>query len=134
MHEDRIRKEITYSAVPSGGPGGQHANKVSSKVILRFDIPGSEALTLEEKELLLTSLATKLNAEGHLLLSCDESRSQHQNKEIVTKRFLEVLQSAVAPKKKRIPTKAGKATKARRMEKKKKQAFKKALRRKPDLE
>ena len=134
MHEDRIRKEITYSAVPSGGPGGQHANKVSSKVILRFDIPGSEGLTLEEKELLLTSLATKLNAEGHLLLSCDESRSQHQNKEIVTKRFLEVLQSAVAPKKKRIPTKAGKATKARRMEKKKKQAFKKALRRKPDLE
>jgi len=134
MNEEQLRKEFSYSAVPSGGPGGQHANKVSTKVILRFDISASAALTFEEKQLLLVRLGQKTNAEGQLSLSCDESRSQHQNKETVTGRCVEMLQRALAPEKKRIPTRVGKAEKARRMEKKKKQAFKKALRRKPDIE
>ena len=134
MNEDQLRKEFSYSAVPSGGPGGQHANKVSTKVILRFDMFASNALSSDEKQLLLTRLGQKLTAEGQLMLSCDESRSQRQNKETVTGRCIEMLQSALVPEKKRIPTKAGRAEKARRMEKKKKQAYKKALRRKPDID
>ena len=134
MNADQLQKEFSYSAVPSGGPGGQHANKVSTKVILRFDLAASEALSSGEKELLLARLGQKLNAEGQLLLSCDESRSQHRNRETVTGRCIEILQRALTPEKKRIPTSAGKAAKARRMEKKKRQAYKKALRRRPDLD
>lgn len=87
-----IKSELTYKAIRSSGAGGQHVNKVSSKVSLQFDLQNSDGLTDEEKELLNKNIPTKLTKEGILLLSADESRSQFKNKELVTERLFDLLE------------------------------------------
>ena len=134
MNPELIIKELNFKAVRSSGAGGQHVNKVSSKVELNFDLINSIALSLEEKELLQKKLKTRLTKEFILILQCDESRSQHKNKEIVIKRFFEVITNGLIVPKKRKPTKPSKSSIKKRLEKKKKQAFKKVFRRKPNLE
>ena len=90
-------------------------------------------LTSEEKELLLKNLQTKLTKEGVLLLNCDESRSQHKNKEIVIKRFLALIINSLKVPKRRKATKPSKSSVQKRLDKKKKHAYKKAFRRKPEI-
>ena len=131
MNIEKIIKEISFTAVRSGGPGGQHANKVSSKVVLMFDIPGSASISEAQKARLVQKLAGKLNSREQLILTCDESRSQHKNKEIVTNRFITLLQETLKKQKKRVPTRVSKGEKARRLEAKKKRGVKKSLRQKP---
>lgn len=131
MNVEKILKEISFTAVRSGGPGGQHANKVSSKVVLMFDIPDSESISETEKERLVQKLTGRLNSREQIILTCDESRSQHKNKEIVTNRFITLLQETLKKQKKRVPTRVSKGEKARRMEAKKKRGLKKSLRQKP---
>ena len=131
MNVEKILKEISFTAVRSGGPGGQHANKVSSKVVLMFDIPDSESISDAEKERLVQKLTGRLNSREQLILTCDESSSQHKNKEIVTNRFIALLQETLKKQKKRVPTRVSKGEKARRMEAKKKRGLKKTLRQKP---
>ena len=60
MNKDKIITELKFKAVRSSGAGGQNVNKVSSKVVLTFDLNNSEALSEEEKELLSTKLKSKL--------------------------------------------------------------------------
>jgi ribosome-associated protein len=134
MEIELLYHELKFSAVRSGGPGGQHANKVSSKVIVQFDIENSKALSEGEKTRLLDKLSTKLNKKNQISLTCDESRSQYKNKQIVTERLLTLFESALKEDKKRIPTKVGKLEKARRLEAKKKRGLKKSLRKKPKLD
>ena len=131
MNVDKILKEISFTAVRSGGPGGQHANKVSSKVVLMFDISESESLSDSQKERLTQKLTGRLNSNEQLILTCDESRSQHKNKEIVTNRFISLLEGALKKQKKRVATRVSKAEKARRLAAKKKRGVKKTLRQKP---
>ena len=131
MNVEKILKEISYTAVRSGGPGGQHANKVSSKVVLIFDISDSEAISKAQKKRLFETLAGRLNSREQLILTCDESRSQHKNKEIVTNRFISLLEAALKKQKKRVATRVSRAEKARRLEAKKKRGVKKTLRQKP---
>jgi len=139
MNSENIIKELKFKAVRSSGAGGQHVNKVSSKIELIFDLLNSPELLDEEKELLLKNLSSKLTKENILLLTCGESRSQHKNKEIVIKRFLKLLTNGLKVPKKRKPTKPSKSSKSskssikKRLEKKKKQAYKKALRNKPEI-
>ncbi len=133
MNAEKIIKELKFKAVRSSGAGGQHVNKVSSKVELLFDLQNSTEFTEEEKELLLQKLKSKLTKENVLLLSCDESRSQHKNKEIVVKRFLTLIISSLKIPKKRKATKPSKSSIQKRLDKKKKHAYKKAFRRKPEL-
>ena len=130
---ENILKELKFKAVRSSGAGGQHVNKVSSKVELIFDLQNSAEFTEEEKELLYKNLSSKLTKENNLLLTCDESRSQHKNKEIVIKRFLQLITNGLKVPKKRKPTKPTKSSIKKRLEKKKKQAYKKALRNKPEI-
>ena len=134
MNPELIKKELKFKAIRSSGAGGQHVNKVSSKVELSFDLINSAALSLEEKELLQKKLKTKLTKEFILIIQCDESRSQHKNKELVIKRFLELIINGLKVPKKRKATKPSKSSIRKRLEKKKKQAFKKVFRRKPNLE
>ena len=102
MEKSLLIQELQFKAVRSGGAGGQHVNKVSSKIELVFDLPASNALSEVEKEMIITKLASRLTKENMLLLQCDESRSQHKNKELVIKRFLELLENALKiPKKRR---------------------------------
>lgn len=134
MDAERLVREINFSAVRSGGPGGQHANKVSSKVILQFDLNQSAALTDQEKLWAAKNLATRLTKDNLLIMSCGESRSQHKNKEIVTQRFLTLMEKALAKPRKRIPTKVSKSVKLKRLSAKKKLGIKKSLRQKPKLD
>ncbi len=134
MDTERLVREINFSAVRSGGPGGQHANKVSSKVVLQFDLNQSEALTDQEKLSAAKNLSSRLTKDNILIISCDESRSQHKNKEIVTQRFLTLIARSLEKPKKRIRTKASKSAKLKRLSAKKKLGLKKSLRQKPDLD
>ena len=134
MDKQLLQNELEFSAVRSGGPGGQHANKVSSKVVVLIDIKNSQALSEKEKMRLFDKLSSKLNKKNQLMLTCDESRSQHQNKQIVIERLVTLLEAALKKEKIRIPTKVRKLEKARRMEDKKKRGLKKTLRQKPKLD
>ena len=134
MNKDKIIQELQFKAIRSGGAGGQHVNKVSSKVALTFDLNNSEALSEEEKERIALKLSNRLTKENLLLLQSDESRSQHKNKEIVIDRFLNILENALKVPKKRKKTKPSKSAVESRVKSKIRTAQKKALRRKNDLE
>lgn len=134
MNEKLIVKEIGYKAVRSGGPGGQHANKVSSKVVGNLDVSGSKALSDIEKLRLMDHLDHRLTADGELILSCDSSRSQHRNKALVAQRMVTLLKGALKKPRRRVPTKLSKGIKIKRAESKKQHSQKKALRRKPNID
>lgn len=133
FNEDLVISELTFKAIRSSGSGGQHVNKVSSKVILNFDLINSQVFSEEQQALLIKNLSNRLTVDGILILQSDDSRSQHKNKELVVKRFLELIQSSLIVPKKRKPTKISKAVKLKRLSKKKKQADKKANRKPPEI-
>lgn len=133
MNTSVIISELSFKASRSSGPGGQHVNKVSSRIELSFNITASEGLTNEEKLVLSQKLSTRINKLGVLQLQCGESRSQHKNKELVIKRFLNILKTNLHIPKKRKPTKPSKGAIKKRLENKQKQALKKANRRKPSF-
>jgi ribosome-associated protein len=95
---------------------------------LRFSIPGSNLLTDPEKELLLTVLKKKINADGFLIIVSQSERTQLKNKEKTVEKFYALLRKSLTPKKKRKPTKPGIAAKEKRLEDKKMVAEKKARR------
>ena len=134
METEKIITELTYKAVRSSGAGGQNVNKVSSKVVLSFDLQNSKALSEEEKELVLVKLTSRLTSENILILNCDEDRSQLKNKVIVTKRFLELLKNALIVPKIRKATKIPKSVIRKRIKDKKNISEVKNNRKKPDLE
>ena len=127
-------KELTFKAIRSSGAGGQHVNKVSSKIELIFNLNESIVFDDEHKERLLNKLQNRFTKDGVLIMQCDESRSQHKNKELVTKRFFELLESGLFVPKKRIPTKIPRAVIKKRLKNKRSLSDKKINRQKPDLE
>ena len=133
MEAHKIISELQYKAVRSSGAGGQNVNKVSSKVVLSFDLKNSQALSDEEKLLLETNLASRLTNDLVLILNCDEDRSQFKNKEIVTKRFLELIRKALIVPKIRKETKIPKSAIRKRIKNKKTISEIKKTRRKPDF-
>ncbi len=134
MDAANIIKELNFKAIRSSGAGGQHVNKVSSKIELTFDLENSNSLSDEEKQLLKSKLSSKLTKEYFLILFCDESRSQHRNKELAIKRFLELIKKNLIKPKKRKATKPSKASIKRRIENKQKTSLKKVLRKRPKLD
>ncbi len=133
MNQKTLHNELKFKAIRSGGPGGQHANKVSSKVILFFDIQNSNAFTEEELQLVFKNLKSKLTKENMLILSSEETRSQHKNKEIVLEKFGQIIQRALIIPKKRKATKPSRTSIKKRLESKKIHAFKKVSRQKPNM-
>ncbi|MEC4003264.1 alternative ribosome rescue aminoacyl-tRNA hydrolase ArfB [Flavobacterium sp. SUN052] len=133
MDTDKIITELNYKAVRSSGAGGQNVNKVSSKVVLTFDLINSYALSDEEKERSQKKLKSKLTLEGILILNCDEDRSQLKNKAIVTKRFLEIIEKSLVIPKERKATKIPKSVVEKRLKDKSTNAEVKQNRRKPEL-
>jgi ribosome-associated protein len=123
-----LGKEMNFQATRSSGPGGQHVNKVSTRVELRFNIPASELLSEQQKEVLLRKLSGKLTKEGELIVSSEETRSQKRNKEDCISKFYELLGQALKPPKKRLRTRPTAASRKKRLEGKKQQAEKKARR------
>nr|WP_315160382.1 alternative ribosome rescue aminoacyl-tRNA hydrolase ArfB [uncultured Flavobacterium sp.] len=132
METQKIISELQYKAVRSSGAGGQNVNKVSSKVVLTFDLNASDALNEEEKERIKLKLASRLTSEDILILNCDEDRSQLKNKSIVTKRFLELIKNALVIQKIRKATKIPKSVIRKRIKDKKNVSEIKQNRRKPN--
>jgi ribosome-associated protein len=134
MEIEKIISELSFKAVRSSGAGGQNVNKVSSKVVLTFDLNASQALSEEEKLLLQTNIAARLTTENMLILNCDEDRSQLKNKDIVIKRFLEVIKKGLHVPKVRKATKIPKSVIKKRIKDKKNVSEIKQSRRKPNLD
>jgi ribosome-associated protein len=133
MDTEKIISELGFKAVRSSGAGGQNVNKVSSKVVLSFDLDNSQALSDEEKIFLKDNLSTRLTSENILILNCDEDRSQLKNKEIVIKRFLELIKKGLYVPKVRKATKVPKSVIKKRIKDKKNVSDLKQSRRKPDF-
>src|SRR5690606_25432879 len=100
--KDALLNELTFKATRSSGAGGQHVNKVSSKVELIYNLEMSSVFNEDQKERLQNKFQNRLTKEGVFILQCDESRSQHKNKELVIKRFLELIEKNLIVPKKRI--------------------------------
>jgi ribosome-associated protein len=124
-------KEFSFSASRSSGPGGQHVNKVNTKVELRFNIPESKILNKYEKLMLQHKLKSSLTGSGDLIVCSQTERSQIKNKEICTKKFYLLIQNALKPSKTRRATKPTMASKVKRRKKKEIHSEKKQLRKKP---
>lgn len=133
MNKETLINELQFKAVRSSGAGGQHVNKVSSKVVLSFSVVNSEGLNSREKTLLYTSWASRLTGNRVLILTCDESRSQQRNKELVIQRFFKLLTTGLFVPKKRFASRPSKASIKRVKEKKKRRGELKKLRKKPDF-
>ena len=132
--QEKIKKqlfnpEFEFQASRSSGPGGQNVNKVNTKVTLRFNVPDSNVLELEEKSILMEKLGNKMDNEGNLIIQCQEKRSQIQNKEIAIRKFYDLLLKAFHKKKIRKATKPGKAAIEERIKEKKRISERKKNRR-----
>jgi ribosome-associated protein len=123
-----LTNELIFTFSRSGGAGGQHVNKVSTKVTLRWDVSNSALLTTDQKEVVLKKLGSKLTNEGVLILISQESRSQVQNKEFAIHKLDDLLKKAFTPRKARKATKPTKASVHRRIEGKKLKGEKKQWR------
>ena len=134
MEKEQLISELSFKAVRSSGSGGQHVNKVATKVELYFDLENSSVLAEEKKEKLKEFLRKKLNKDGVLILQCSQTRSQLKNKELVIKKFFELIEKGLKEQKKRIPTKTPKSVIKKRLAKKQQIAKKKANRKKPDID
>ncbi|OGX85662.1 alternative ribosome rescue aminoacyl-tRNA hydrolase ArfB [Hymenobacter glacialis] len=121
--------EITFQTSRSSGPGGQNVNKVESRVELRWHLQDSQVLTEAQKGLILEKVANQLTAEGLLLITAQDDRSQLRNKEIALARFHELLLKSLRRPKPRKATKPSKGAVRKRLESKKKDGEKKANRR-----
>jgi ribosome-associated protein len=128
-----ILKELRFKASLSGGKGGQHVNKVSTKIELYWSPSESKILEEEVKQILLTKLAPKLSQEGELRIVCEEERSQLKNKEKAIAKFYALLCACFKVQKKRKATKPTKSSVTKRLESKSKQKDIKSTRRKPDF-
>ena len=134
MDAENLISELTFKAVRSSGSGGQHVNKVATKVVLSFDILNSSYLSEDEKIKLLSFLNNRINKSGILVLSSDQNRSQLKNKIDVTKRFVNLVKLGLKQEKERKQTKIPKSAKRKRLEIKRKISEKKANRKPPKLD
>ncbi len=132
--KEALAEELHFKAIRSSGAGGQHVNKVASKVELSFNLNDSVVLDDLQKGRLQDKLQNRLTNEGVIILQCEESRSQHKNKELIIKRFLNLIEYALKVQKKRVPTKIPKSVIKKRLKSKKNQSLKKENRKKPNLD
>jgi ribosome-associated protein len=121
--------ELAWSAVRSGGPGGQNVNKVATKVELRFDLARSVVLSPSVRARLAALARGRLDADGRLVIVADETRSQARNLELARARLAELVRAALVKPKPRRPTKPSRGAKERRLGDKRRESEKKARRR-----
>ena len=124
--------ELDEQFVRSGGPGGQHVNKTSTQVQLRWNVRTSETLRESDRELLLDRLGSRLTEAGELIVAAQESRSQSANREAARLRLTALVRGGLERQKKRRPTRRTAGSNRRRLEGKKRRSETKRLRRRPD--
>ncbi len=97
--------EISFRSSRSSGPGGQHVNKVSTRITLLFNVDASPSLSNAQKERLHELLGTRINQAGVLQISSQESRSQSRNRQAAQDRFVDLVRQALHSPKPRRATK-----------------------------
>jgi len=126
MDAESIRSEIAFRFSRSSGPGGQHAQKSSTRVEALFDVEESAALTERERRLVLERIGPVVRAVAQ------DERSQLRNRELATDRIVEQLRQAVKVRRQRKPTAPTQAAQERRLDQKKRRGQTKRLRRDVD--
>lgn len=130
---ESCEKELVFKTSRSGGSGGQHVNKVETKVTLRWNIEESDYLSQDQKGILFDKLKTQVNKEGELVIHSEAKRSQLKNKELVIEKWKDLIHKAFIKKKKRKPTKISKTAKEKRRKAKTKKSVVKDNRKKPKV-
>ncbi|TNF26071.1 MAG: aminoacyl-tRNA hydrolase [Bacteroidetes bacterium] len=128
LPHDQIRNEIHYRTSRSSGSGGQHVNKVETRVEAIFNVAESQVLTDDQKRFLTAKLKRRLTQAGELIVTSSESRSQTKNKQLATERLLSVLETGLKKPAKRKATSVPASVKEKRLKKKRINAEKKERR------
>ncbi|MCA9498433.1 MAG: aminoacyl-tRNA hydrolase [Nitrospirales bacterium] len=111
--------EVRFSAARSAGPGGQHVNKVNSRVILEFDVKRTSVLSPYQKRRIVEMVGQRMNQEGILRLQAQRHRIQSANRADLLDRFVKILQDALRPIKTRVPTRVPHRVREKRLLEKK---------------
>jgi ribosome-associated protein len=128
MDAESIRSEVRFRFSRSSGPGGQHAQKSSTRVEALFDVETSKALSDAERRRVLQRLGPVVRAVAQ------DERSQLRNRELATERILDQVADAARPRRRRRPTRPTEASQERRLGLKRHQSELKELRRPPPAE
>ncbi len=128
-----LYSEIKFHASRSSGAGGQHVNKVNTRVELRFDIINSLVLSIVQKEILMRKLSTRVTKDGELIIISEKTRSQHRNREDSIEKFDDLILKAFMVEKTRLATRPSYNSIKRRQKTKKLHSLKKQNRKNPDL-
>jgi ribosome-associated protein len=126
--------DLTFSFSRSGGPGGQNVNKVSTRVMLKFDLENTKSLTEEQKEKVREALSTRISKDGKILVICQKHRSQSANREEAVLRLKRLVSGALVDQKDRIETKIPRRQREKRLQEKKRKALIKRERSKSGLQ
>jgi ribosome-associated protein len=121
--------DLEWRAVRSSGPGGQNVNKVSSKVELRFDLSGTQALSAPVKARLAALARGRLDADGRLVIASQKTRAQERNLEDARERLRVLVEAALTPPRPRRATRPTASSRRRRLDDKRRHAEKKRGRR-----
>ena len=122
--------ELEIATSRAGGPGGQHVNKASTRITVRWNVKNSQALTQGQKERVMQKLQSRITEEGDILVHNSSTRSQVQNKKLALSNLAKLIRNALHVPKKRMKTRVSKAAKEARLKEKARRAEIKKLRKK----
>jgi ribosome-associated protein len=123
------RDELTIRATRAGGPGGQHVNTSATRIEVVWNVARTRALTEDQRRLVLSRLATRVDADGDLRVVAADSRSQRQNRAAAESRLAAIVARALVVPKRRRPTRPTASSVRQRLDAKRRRADTKQQRR-----
>jgi ribosome-associated protein len=115
-------RELHFRAGPAGGPGGQHVNRASTRVEVRWDVASSPSLSESQRQTLLDKLDSRIDSRGILKVAADERRSQLRNKEAAVERLNALVGQALQKPRPRKKTRPSAAVREKRLKDKRRRS------------